>query len=169
MSRWFENLGTLNRRRREERLGRTGSDLERRYPIALAVYGALAVLVWFTIGDGAVQLFGRPVEVRWVVLFILAMFVFRTVMAMQADRIRRGVKPFDTSVRSRRWAGSSIARNDIVFDACGPRDTGSSDTPSRLDSEVLLRKPCHTSWCRDKAQKFSSSLRYSGASSRNLL
>ena len=71
---------------------RTGSDLERRYPIALALYGALAVLVWFTIGEGAVELFGRPVEVRWVVLFILAMFAFRTVMAMQADRIRRGGK-----------------------------------------------------------------------------
>jgi hypothetical protein len=71
---------------------RAGSDLERRYPIALAMYGVLAVLVWFTIGEGAVQLLGRPVEVRWVVLFILAMFVFRTVMAMQADRIRRGGK-----------------------------------------------------------------------------
>jgi hypothetical protein len=33
---------------------------------------------------------GRLVEVRWVVEFILAMFVFRTVMAMQADRMRRG-------------------------------------------------------------------------------
>ena len=71
---------------------RAGSDLERRYPIALAMYGVLAVLVWFTIGEGAVQLLGRPVEVRWVVEFILAMFVFRTVMAMQADRIRRGSK-----------------------------------------------------------------------------
>ena len=71
---------------------RSGSDLERRYPIALAVYGVLAVLVWFTIGNGAVGLFGRPVEVRWVVEFILAMFVFRTVMAMQADRLRRSGK-----------------------------------------------------------------------------
>jgi hypothetical protein len=71
---------------------RAGSDLERRYPITLAAYGVLAVLVWFTIGEGVVELFGRPVEVRWVVLFSLAMFVFRTVMAMQADRIRRGGK-----------------------------------------------------------------------------
>jgi hypothetical protein len=78
---------------REEQQGtRNGSDLERRYPVALAMYGALAVLVWFTIGEGAVMLFGRPVEVRWVVLFILGMFVFRTVMARQADRIRRGGK-----------------------------------------------------------------------------
>jgi len=92
MSRWFENLGTLNQRRREERLGRTGSDLERRYPVALAMFGALAVLVWFTIGEGSVVVLGRPVEVRWVIEFILGMFVFRTVMAMQADRIRRSSK-----------------------------------------------------------------------------
>ena len=78
---------------REQQQGtRSGSDLERRYPVALVMYGVLAVLVWFTIGEGVVQIFGRPVEVRWVVLFILAMFVFRTVMAMQADRIRRGGK-----------------------------------------------------------------------------
>jgi hypothetical protein len=78
---------------REEQQGtRSGSDLERRYPIALAMYGVLAVLVWFTIGEGSVELLGRPVEVRWVVEFILGLFVFRTVMAMQADRIRRGGK-----------------------------------------------------------------------------
>ena len=69
---------------------RTGSDLEKRYPVALALYGVLAVLVWFTIGEGAVTLFGRPVEVRWVVLFILGLFVFRTMVAMKADRLRRG-------------------------------------------------------------------------------
>ena len=68
---------------------RTGSELEKRYPVALAAYAVLALLVWFTIGEGAVELFGRAVEVRWVVEFILGMFVFRTVMAMQADRLRR--------------------------------------------------------------------------------
>ena len=68
---------------------RTGSELEKRYPVALAAYAVLALLVWFTIGEGAVRLFGRAVEVRWVVLFILGMFVFRTVMAKQAERIRR--------------------------------------------------------------------------------
>ncbi|HEY3704927.1 MAG TPA: hypothetical protein VGL22_07685 [Terracidiphilus sp.] len=78
---------------RDEQQGtRSGSDLERRYPVALAMYGVLAVLVWFTIGDGSVIAMGRRVEVRWVVEFILAMLVFRTVMAMQADRIRRGGK-----------------------------------------------------------------------------
>ncbi len=89
MRRWFQNLETLNQKRREERLGRTGSDLERRYPVALAVYGVLAVLVWFTIGEGAVELLGRRVEVRLVVEFILGLFVFRTMVAMKADRLRR--------------------------------------------------------------------------------
>jgi hypothetical protein len=38
-----------------ERAGsdRAGSDLERRYPVALALYALLGVLVWFTIGDGS--------------------------------------------------------------------------------------------------------------------
>jgi hypothetical protein len=90
--RWPQNMATEAAKRREGRLGRTGSDLERRYPVALVMYGVLAVLVWFTIGEGSVTLAGRPVEVRWVVEFIFAMFIFRTVMAMQADRIRRNGK-----------------------------------------------------------------------------
>jgi hypothetical protein len=69
---------------------RTGSDLERKYPVALALYAALGVLVWFTVGEGAVQVFGRPVEIRLVALLILGSFALRTVVAMQADRIRRG-------------------------------------------------------------------------------
>ncbi len=86
-----------------------------------------------------------------------------------SSRIRLGVNPFDTRVRRRKWSGSSIAKNDMVLEACGPRDAGSSETPSRLDSVVLLRKPWCTSWCRDSAQKPSSSLWYSGASSRSRL
>ena len=37
-----------------ERKGLMGAspDLERRYPMALALYGFLAVLVWFTMGEG---------------------------------------------------------------------------------------------------------------------
>ena len=68
---------------------RTGSDLERKYPVALALYGILAVAVWFTIGAGHVMVFRRPVELRWIPILILATFAFRTMMAMQADRIRR--------------------------------------------------------------------------------
>jgi hypothetical protein len=75
-----------------ERAGsdRAGSDLERRYPVALALYALLGVLVWFTIGDGAVPVFGRPVEIRLVALLIVGSFALRTVLARQADRIRHG-------------------------------------------------------------------------------
>ena len=64
-------------------------EMERKYRIALALYVVLAVVVWFTIGEGKVPVFGRLIEIRWVPIFILATFAFRTVMAMQADRIRR--------------------------------------------------------------------------------
>ena len=71
---------------------RTGSDLERRYPVALALYAVLAVLAWFTMGSDTVVVFGRPVELRFVPVLILGTFAFRTVVARQADRIRRGGK-----------------------------------------------------------------------------
>jgi hypothetical protein len=81
-------------RRRDERpeveSGSKGPGLERKFGVALALYVVLAVLVWFTIGEGKISVFGRLIEIRWVPIFILATFAFRTVMAMQADRIRRG-------------------------------------------------------------------------------
>jgi hypothetical protein len=74
---------------REQQPGtRSGSDLERRYPVALALYAALAVLVWFTVGQGTIIVFGRPVEMRWIPILILATFAFRTVLVRQADKIR---------------------------------------------------------------------------------
>ena len=88
--RWPRNLDMEAAKRREERLGSAGFELERKYRIALALYAVLAVLVWFTIGEGKVEVFHRMIEIRWVPIFILATFAFRTVMAMQADRIRRG-------------------------------------------------------------------------------
>ena len=76
---------------REEQQGtRTGSELQRRYPIALLLYGVLAVLVWFTVGEGTILVFGKPVEMRWIPILILATFAFRTVLVRQADKIRRG-------------------------------------------------------------------------------
>ncbi len=63
---------------------------ERKFRIALGLYGVLAVLVWFTLGEGKTFVFGRLVEVRWIPEFILGMFVFRTYMAREADKIRRG-------------------------------------------------------------------------------
>ena len=69
---------------------RTGSDLERRFPVALALYAVLAALVWFTMDAGKVEVFGRPVELRLVPLIIIGGLAVRTVLARQAERIRRG-------------------------------------------------------------------------------
>ncbi len=56
------------------------------------MYAVLAVVAWFTIGTGSVEVFGRQVEIRWIPVFVLGTFAFRTYVAMQADRIRRGSK-----------------------------------------------------------------------------
>ena len=68
------------------------ASLDRKYGIALALYAVLAVLAWFTIGEGTVAAFGRQIEIRWIPVFVLATFAFRTWVAMQAERIRRGNK-----------------------------------------------------------------------------
>jgi hypothetical protein len=73
-----------------EKLQRTGSDLTKRYPVALALYAVLAVLVWFTMDAGKVMVMGRPVELRLVPLVIIGGLALRTVLALQADRIRHG-------------------------------------------------------------------------------
>ena len=74
----------------------TRSELEKKYPVALAMFAVLAVLAWFTVGDGIVMMDGRPlmllgwpVQLRLIPIAILALFAFRTYVAMQADRIRR--------------------------------------------------------------------------------
>jgi hypothetical protein len=72
-----------------DRVKRTGGDLEKKYPVALLIYVGLAVLVWFTVGQGSIIVWGRPVQIRFVPILILALFAFRTYVAMQADRIRR--------------------------------------------------------------------------------
>jgi hypothetical protein len=75
--------------REEQRGTRTGSELERRYPIALLLYAVLAVLVWFTVGEGTIIVFGKPVEMRWIPILILGTFAFRTMLVRQTDKIRR--------------------------------------------------------------------------------
>ena len=69
---------------------RTGSELQRRFPIALLAYGVLAVLCWFTVGEGSIVVFGKTVELRLIPILILATFALRTVLVHQADKIRRG-------------------------------------------------------------------------------
>jgi hypothetical protein len=68
----------------------TGSDLDRKYWVALALYAILAALAWFTVGDGAVHVFGRPVELRLLPLIIIGGMALRTVLARHAEKIRRG-------------------------------------------------------------------------------
>ncbi|MDR3726646.1 MAG: hypothetical protein P4K86_06365 [Terracidiphilus sp.] len=57
--------------------------------MALALYAVLAVLVWFTLDEGKVFVLGKWVELRWFPLLILGGLALRTVLARQADRIRR--------------------------------------------------------------------------------
>jgi len=74
-----------------ERSGqRSGSDLEWRYPVALALYGLLAMLVWFTMDAGKVLVMGRPVEMRWIPLLVIGGLALRTVLGRHAERIRHG-------------------------------------------------------------------------------
>ena len=64
------------------------SELERRFPIALGLYAVLALLVWFTMGEGTVLVHGRAVELRLVPLIVIGGLALRTVVAHQAQRIR---------------------------------------------------------------------------------
>jgi hypothetical protein len=64
-------------------------DLERRFPIALGLYAVLALLVWFTMGDEKVLVHGKWVDLRMVPLIVIGGLAVRTVLARQADRIRR--------------------------------------------------------------------------------
>jgi hypothetical protein len=84
------NLFRAEQKRMTEGLHSSGSELQRKYWIALALYGALGVLVWFTMDAGKVLIWGRPVELRLVPLIIVGGLALRTVLALQADKIRHG-------------------------------------------------------------------------------
>jgi len=77
-------------------LKRTGDDLEKRFPVALLLYVALAVLVWFTMDAGKVLVMSRPVEIRWIPLIIIGGLALRTFLARSADRIRRNGEKKDS-------------------------------------------------------------------------
>ncbi len=65
------------------------ADLDRKFWAALAMFAVLAALAWLTMGDGSVLVFGRPVELRLVPLFIIGGLALRTVLARHAEKIRR--------------------------------------------------------------------------------
>ena len=68
----------------------TGPELERKYWVALGLYAVLAVLVWFTMSEGRVLVLGRPVALRLLPLIVIGGMALRTVLARQAEKIRRG-------------------------------------------------------------------------------
>ena len=67
----------------------SGQRIERKFWIALGLYGILAVVIWFTLGEGAVLVQGKPVEIRLIPLAVVGIFVLRTWMAREAEKIRR--------------------------------------------------------------------------------
>jgi len=80
----------------------TDLDLDRKFWIALGLYGILAGLAWFTLGEDKVLVpwfdlsdwkivaVSRPVQMRLIPLIVLGGFALRTVLARQAEKIRRG-------------------------------------------------------------------------------
>jgi hypothetical protein len=71
------------------KLDGSGGDLDRKFWVAMAMFAALAVLVWLTMGEGSMLVFGRPVELRLVPLIVIGGLALRTVLARQAEKIRR--------------------------------------------------------------------------------
>ena len=64
-------------------------NLDQKFWMALGLYGILGAAIWFTLGDGTTVVFGKVVQIRWIPLFVIGSFVFRTVMAREAEKIRR--------------------------------------------------------------------------------
>jgi class 3 adenylate cyclase len=65
------------------------TDLDRKYWLALGMFAVLAVVVWLTMGDGSVLVFGRPVELKLIPLIVIGGMALRTVLARHAEKIRR--------------------------------------------------------------------------------
>jgi hypothetical protein len=84
------NLYRAEQKRMIEGMHSAGSELNRKFWAALAMYAVLGALVWFTMEAGTVDVLGKPVELRLVPLIIIGGFALRTVLGRQADRIRRG-------------------------------------------------------------------------------
>ena len=65
------------------------ADLDRKFWVALGMFAVLAVLVWLTMGDGSVLVFGKPVELKLIPLIVIGGMALRTVLARHAEKIRR--------------------------------------------------------------------------------
>jgi len=53
------------------------------------MFAVLALLVWLTMGDGSVLVFGKPVELKLIPLIVIGGMALRTVLARHAEKIRR--------------------------------------------------------------------------------
>jgi hypothetical protein len=82
------NLDEAEQERGFEGLSSSSADLDRKFWIALGLFAVLALLAWFTI-DGSVIVMGKRVEIRLVPLIILGGLALKTVLARQAEKIRR--------------------------------------------------------------------------------
>jgi cytochrome bd-type quinol oxidase subunit 2 len=87
---WWSNPRYEAQKRTVENLASHGRELNQKYWIALLLYVVLAVLAWFTVGEGKIVVFGKPVELRLIPVLILALFALRTMLVHQADKIRHG-------------------------------------------------------------------------------
>jgi hypothetical protein len=68
----------------------SGASLDRKFWAAMAMFAVLAALAWFATGEGSVLVNGRPVELRLIPLIVIGGLALRTVLARQAEKIRRG-------------------------------------------------------------------------------
>ena len=83
------NKNAVHSDRRSEGFLLTGANSEKKFWIAMLLYGVLAILAWFTIGAGSIDVNGRQIQVRLVPPVIFGVLALRTVIGRNADRIRR--------------------------------------------------------------------------------
>jgi hypothetical protein len=62
--------------------------LDRKFWIALGLYAVLAVLAWFTVGEGTIFVEGKPVALRLLPLIVIGGMALKTVLARHAEKIR---------------------------------------------------------------------------------
>jgi hypothetical protein len=87
--RWGQWVEQMTQKRKVERHLSTGSELDRKFRVGLVLYAVLAALAWFTLGEEKVLLGNRLVELRLLPLIVIGGMVLKSVLARQADRIRR--------------------------------------------------------------------------------
>jgi hypothetical protein len=63
-------------------------ELRKRFYIALAIFAAIGVAIWFTVDDVLIPVAAVHVTMRQLALGILGLFVLRTVLYWRAQQIR---------------------------------------------------------------------------------